>query len=306
MPAPGPFSLDQLHVFLTVVNAGSFAAAARHLGRAHSAISYAIDTLETNLGLALFDRRSTRRPSLTPAGEAVLREARAVTHGAEMLRSRVGGLLEGVEAEVSLAVDEMFPPERIVPVLRDFMERFPTVPIRLHSHVLGGVERAVTSGDCCIGIGGTVHIVGDRLTRYDIDGVLLIPVAAANHPLARSSVAEAGESRESLQVVLTDGPIAVGPDYGIVGARIWRVGSLHAKYQLLLGGIGWGGLPEPMVRDDVAAGRLVALDIPEWRGAIYVMQTIHRNDARPGPAGHWLMSRLADRPIYTPADTPPP
>src|SRR6267378_842807 len=72
MSNPRPPSLEQLHVLLTVVEAGSFAAAGRKLGRATSAISYAIDTIETQLGLPLFVRGTTKRPTLTPAGHAVV------------------------------------------------------------------------------------------------------------------------------------------------------------------------------------------------------------------------------------------
>ena len=65
MPRPGVPSLDQLAVFLTVVETGSFAAAARRLRRATSAISYAIANLEQQLGVQLFDRDQARQPALT-------------------------------------------------------------------------------------------------------------------------------------------------------------------------------------------------------------------------------------------------
>ena len=68
MQAPGTPSVDQLLVLLTVVEEGSFSAAAKRLRRATSAISYAIDTLEAQLGLPLFDRGTTRKPRLTPVG----------------------------------------------------------------------------------------------------------------------------------------------------------------------------------------------------------------------------------------------
>ena len=74
---PGTPTLDQLRVFLTVVEAGSFAGAARRLGRATSVVSYSIANLEAQLGLSIFDRESTRKPQLTEAGRAVLSEARA-------------------------------------------------------------------------------------------------------------------------------------------------------------------------------------------------------------------------------------
>src|SRR6516225_7234928 len=104
-PDPGTPTLDQLRVFLTVVDEGSFAGAARNLGRATSVISYSIANLEAQLGVSLFDRRSTRKPQLTDAGRTVLSEARAVTNGVNGLRAKVSGLLRGIEAEISLVLD---------------------------------------------------------------------------------------------------------------------------------------------------------------------------------------------------------
>lgn len=295
MSTPGPFSLDHLQVLLTVAETGSFAAAARRLNRANSAISYAIDTLESQLGLPLFDRGTTRRPRLTREGEAVVSEARSVAHGADMLRARVKGLLEGLEAEVSLAVDEMFPADRLVDLMRSFNDRFPTVPVRLNRDVLGGVERIVLREGSCIGIGGMLHMESEGLTRFQLEAVRIIPVAAPGHPLTRKDRARLGLSREHLQLVLTEQPVANGRDYGVVGAQVWRVGGLGPKHQLLLAGLGWGGMPEPMVRADIEAGRLVHLNLPDWRGGEYALQVVHKNDAPPGPAGRWLIEQLVEK-----------
>jgi DNA-binding transcriptional LysR family regulator len=105
MQGPGVPSLDQLTVFLTVVETGSFAAAGRGLGRATSAVSYAIANLEHQLGVQLFDRDQARRPALTEAGLAVLSEARSVSAGVDNLRATVKGLLDGLEAQIALAVE---------------------------------------------------------------------------------------------------------------------------------------------------------------------------------------------------------
>ena len=70
----GTPTLDQLQVFLTVVDVGSFAGAARRLGRATSVVSYSIANLEAQLGVSLFDRQSTRKPQLTEAGRTVYRK----------------------------------------------------------------------------------------------------------------------------------------------------------------------------------------------------------------------------------------
>src|SRR6478672_10691456 len=122
--APGTPTLDQLRVFLTVVDLGSFAAAARKLGRATSVISYSIANLEAQLGVSLFDRESTRKPQLTGAGRTVLSEARNVTNGISGLRTKVKGLLEGLEAEIHLVLDVMLPPCRMVDALKAFRAEF--------------------------------------------------------------------------------------------------------------------------------------------------------------------------------------
>src|SRR4051794_41874077 len=62
-------TIEQLRTLLAVVQAGSFSAAARKLGRVQAAVSQSIDRLEAQLGLRLFDRTG-RVPVLTAHGEA--------------------------------------------------------------------------------------------------------------------------------------------------------------------------------------------------------------------------------------------
>jgi len=112
MQGPGVPSLDQLQVFLTVVETGSFAAARRKLGRATSAVSHAIANLEQQLGVQLFDRDRTRKPTLTAIGSSVLSEARTVSVGVDSLRAKISGMLGGLESELSIVVDVMLPAAR--------------------------------------------------------------------------------------------------------------------------------------------------------------------------------------------------
>src|SRR6516225_11689156 len=97
MQGPGLPSLDQLQVFLTVVETGSFTAAGRKLGRATSAVSYAIANLEQQLGVQLFDRDRTRKPTLTIIGTSVLSEAQAISASVNGLRAKISGMLGGLE-----------------------------------------------------------------------------------------------------------------------------------------------------------------------------------------------------------------
>lgn len=290
---PGTPSFAQLQVLLAVADAGSFAAAARRLNRATSAITYAIDNLEAQLGLPLFDRVATRKPELTQAGRAVLAEARAVTHGVDMLRAKVKGLLEGLEAEVSLAVDVMLPTTRLVDALQAFQTTFPTVPLRLHVETLGAVTQLVLDGTATIGISGPLNVAVAVASTESIaiGGVQLVPVAAPFHPLARLGGQARGAAREHIQLVLTDrSKLTEGQDFGVVGLKTWRLADLGAKHALLLAGVGWGNMPAPMVKGDIEAGRLVELDLSDV--GIYPLKVLHRIDSPPGPAARWLIERF--------------
>jgi DNA-binding transcriptional LysR family regulator len=276
MRSPAVPSIDQLLVLLAVAETGSFTAAAQRLGRATSAISYAIDTLEQQLGLSLFHRGTTRKPKLTRQGEAIVSEARAVAYSIETLRARVRGFLDELEPEVSLVVDSMLPSDRLTTLLREFNAQFRTVPVRLLVQTLGGVERVVRNGQARIGVGSQLHIDMTGFRRIDIEGVQFIPVAAPSHPLAKAGQAVPLQARDFLQLVLSEQPAAESRDFGVVSLNIWRIGDLSTRHNLVLAGFGWCGMPEPIVRADIESGRLVRLDIPDWRGGEYPMQAVHK------------------------------
>lgn len=289
MSDPGTPTFDQLRVFLAVVEAGSFAAAARRLGRAVSVVSYAIANLETQLGLALFDRAGTRRPTLTEAGRAVLAEARTVAEGIDGLRAKVKGMLDGYEAEVTLAVDVMLPAPRLAAVLRAFAAGCPTVTLRLHVEALGAVAALVCAGKAAIGISGPQASGIEAIERRAAGSLAMVPVAAPGHPLAAGAVPP-GSAREHVQLVLSDrSDVTDGQDFAVVGRRTWRLADLGAKHALLREGIGWGNMPLPLVEADLAAGTLVRLGLPEGPGGIYRFAAIWRRDTPPGPAGAWLL-----------------
>ncbi len=296
MPDMGTPSLDQLRVFLTVVETGSFAAAGRRLRRATSAVSYTIANLETQLGVALFDRERTRKPVLTEAGAAVLSKARAVSGGIDDLRASVKGLLRGLEAEVTLVVDVMFPTSRLVDAVQAFEAKFPTVTLRLHVETLSAVAQLVQSGIAGIGVGGAPHTTLPGLEQLQVGDVELIPVAAPQHPLARNQPKLPGEARQHRQLILTvRSSFTEGQDVGVIGNETWRLADLGAKHALLLAGSGWGFMPEPTVRADLAAARLVRLDLPETRGGFYPLQAIYCTHSPPGPAAAWMIQHFVSQ-----------
>jgi DNA-binding transcriptional LysR family regulator len=294
MSEPGVPTIDQLRIFLTVVETGSFAAAGRRLNRATSAISYGIANLEGQLGLTLFDRRGTRRPRLTPAGKAVLAEVQAIGQGVDGLLAKVRGLLQGVEGKIDIAVDVMLPSRWLAEALRAFYAEFPTVALNVHMEALGAVAALVLERKAIIGLSGPLAADLPGIENVIIGSIPLVPVASPDHPLAQANPLVPGMGRDHVQLVLSDrSRLTDGREFGVVSPHTWRLGDLGAKRALLREGIGWGSMPLPMIADDLATGKLVRLVMPDDTGVSYRMSVIYRSDAPPGPAASWLLQRFA-------------
>ncbi|WP_375188948.1 LysR family transcriptional regulator [Sphingobium yanoikuyae] len=293
MNNPGPPTFDQLRIFLTIVDTGSFAAAGRKLNRAVSVISYGIANLEAQLGVLLFEREGTRKPQLTVAGRALLAEARSIAHGMDGLRAKVKGLLDGLEAEVNLAVDVMLPAERLGKVLRAFAKEFPTVQLRLHAEALGAIVAMVLDRGAVIGISGPLSAGVEGIESMSAGLVPMVPVAAPDHPLGRMEAIAPGAGRDYTQLVLTDrSRFTEGRDFSVASPKTWRLADLGAKHALLREGIGWGNMPLPMIEADLVAGTLVRLAMPDHPGGTYRFSGIWRRDTPPGPAASWLIEQF--------------
>lgn len=291
-----PITLDQLRVLVAIVEHGSFSAAARALHRAQSAVSYAVANLERQLDVELFDR-SRHRPTLTEAGQALLLDARATLRDADRLRARARSMAAGSEPRVSLAVSALFPMPDLVRTIDAFRGQFPHVALVLHTEALGGVAALVDQGVCSIGVSEPLPPAMSSLESAPLGTVPLVHVVAPSHPLAAIRGPIARERlEEHIQLVLSDrSGLTEGIDHGVLGGPTWRLADLGAKHAFLLAGFGWGGMPLHLVEGDVAAGRLARIaGADEALLAFKVpLYGVHRVAAPPGPAGRWLLDRLA-------------
>ena len=138
-------SLDQLRSFIAAVDEGSFSAGARRLRRAQSAVSELVSNLEAQLAVVLFDR-SERYPKLTAAGVQLVADARSVVANVDLLKARAKGISRGLESELSVVVDVLFPIEAIAESAKEFRVRFPRTPLRLYVEALGGAYQPVLDG----------------------------------------------------------------------------------------------------------------------------------------------------------------
>ncbi len=290
-------TLDQLQVFIAVAESGSFSAAARRLNRAQSVVSYTIGNLEGQLEVPLFERSGARQPKLTDAGRALLTDARRIVADLQVLRSRAKTIKRGLETELCLAISVMVPADALVAELKEFRKEFPTVSLNLSVGELGMVMDMVLTGKADIGIGGALLKQDDTLLAEKIGHSFMLPVAAPDHPLVRLGRAlTLADVREETQLVVTDASgITAGRNFNVLSYKTWQVSDVATKHQLIRGGLGWGGLPAALVRNDVRNGDLIVLDLDAYELSEYPLYALRKTANPPGPAGQWLIETFARR-----------
>jgi len=283
-------TLDQLRTFVTVVDSGSFRSGAVRLSRVQSAVSHAIANLEAELGLALFDRTG-HRPVLTGEGKALLANARDILLRVDAMRARARGLGEGVELELSLVVDTLFPVAWVGEALRVMRQDYPSVAIRLAFEPLGGPLTALLAGRSTLAVITGENFRDPRVVLQGLASIEIVAVAAAGHPLATridEQAIEVAELADHLQIVQVDPTtLTQGRDFGVLSPQTCRVGSQDTKHAMILAGLGWGRLPSWQVERDLREGRLVRLHTKDLgRHAKVGTQAYlaHRLDEPLGPA----------------------
>ncbi|MEQ8393521.1 MAG: LysR family transcriptional regulator [Thalassospira sp.] len=290
-------TLDQFKVFSAIVETGSFAAAARQLNRTQSAVTYTIQKLEEQTGMALFDREHYR-PKLTKSGQSLLPHAQKIMATVTSYRTHAESMVRGLEASVSIALSQFAPNASLIKLLADFQTRFPTVRVGISTITVQTTEK-LDNGSADLALLPEFIPLGSTYRRASCGAVPIVAVASPDHPLAALKGKIPVEAMEAHSQIITSGRDI--PDlrrnYAVQSLNYWQVNDLETKRLLILGGVGWGGIPEHMVTNHLADGTLVRLDPVTWDGLDHMPELnivfAYRQDKPLGPAAQWLFDQLS-------------
>lgn len=310
---------DALTMMDTIARTGSFAAAARELGKVPSALTYSVRQLEEALDVLLFDRRS-RQAQFTAAGEELLHEGRRLLEQMEAVSNRVRRVATGWETQLTIAVDGVMSRMTMFELCDAFYALEPTetstvfavsetrsgpgTRLRLRTEVLAGTWEALVTGQADLAIG-----VGIRPDRMPQTGVQVRPLGevrfvfavAPHHPLAKAiePISDAEMLRHRAVAVADSAqrmaPVTVNL---LPGQDVLTVPSTAAKIEAQLRGLGCGHLPEPLAREHLAAGRLVSKQTqrgPTSSAMGYAWRDTTSSNGRKAPMGQalrWWLDQL--------------
>ena len=282
-------TLDQLQVLQTIIKTGSFRAASQDLHRAQSAVSYAIRSLEDELGFKLFSR-DQYRPQLTPQGRAFIKKADDLICQYTELEETAEFLKLGHEPVIRIAISSLWPLPLLVRALKDFKKLYAQTEIKIIHDVLSNDEQLLEDrADIAF---GTIFNDQALLVVKDLFEVKMMAVCAANHPLTKfKNKAPDSELARHPQVIMssTGGSNRSG---GIINpANVISVQEYLTKKTFLMEGLGWGLMPEHLVAEEIKQKSLVTLTQKPY----LAMTRIARHSQRElGPCGKFLWNYFSN------------
>lgn len=285
---------DQLVAFVAVATEGTFTLAARRLAKSQSAVSKLVRNLEGELGVLLFDR-SEYRATLTDAGKALSDRASFVLEQVRELEA-LGRALGGTrEAIVRLAIDAITPLPRVLDVLRAVGKQFPDVRLELSTEHMAGAVEALEEGRTELALTSRATVDPRVIEAEPFGRVAILAVAHKDHPLARARGAvPLNLLRGHPQIVLSDSARRnFSPSINVLeGGLRWNVSDVTAKKEIIVAGMGWGGLPRHLIEDELRRGKLVELTVSEFRSDAIALFISRRRDRAAGLVARSLWAGL--------------
>ena len=178
--------LRQLATFEAVARHGGFTRAAEQLHLAQSAVSAQVRALEAELGVPLF-ARTTRRVTLTQAGELLLARAHRIRSELDGARAEIAELTEVLRGRVVLGATAVRGPFDLPRALATFHDRYPGVAVELRSDLIAGLLAALDEGETDLVAGPRHDDLPPRFTARRIAGEHLVLALPPGHRRATAA-----------------------------------------------------------------------------------------------------------------------
>ena len=285
-------SLESLQLLVAAADSGSFSAAARRLGKAQSAVSTGIANLEIDLGLTLFDR-SGRLPRLTAPGERMVAEARALLAQQGQLQALAAELAAGIEARLTLAIDDESLLPWLTPVLEQLAAAYPLLELELLFPMMEDLSDMLLAGRAQLGIGYQGLTTPAALTRFGLGRMAMPLVVAPDHPLAQMAAPGLEDLRQHRQLLVTARQPGTERERFRLSTAIWWVEGDLSVLELVKRGLGWATVPAFLLTEALAHGDVVCLPDEALPPIPELSIELLWHSAHPlGPAAQWLRQTL--------------
>ncbi len=277
-------TLDQAKALDAVARTGSFTAAADQLKKGHTGVIYLLKAMEEGLGLKLLDRTGYRT-QLTATGKLIWIECVKLLDAERGVMRLCSEMAEGWEPRLAVVFDGVLPIDPVIRVLAGFERLGASTPVSLYTEFLSGVEAKFheVEADMMVAV---VPPAQSRLKGIDLAPVRSFLVAHRSHPLLRTGKKVTPDDMQR-HILLT----VRGSDerLGMSTRDLDPVSLIHlsdfpAKKAAVLQKIGYGWLPEPLIRKELKRGVVRPLKWERTSEHVHLPVLYHRGDRTLGKA----------------------
>jgi DNA-binding transcriptional LysR family regulator len=281
MTAAPHITLEQWRALTAVVDAGGYAQAAEVMHKTQSSVTYAVQKLESVLGIKAF-KVEGRKAVLTPTGQLLYRRARYLLDEAGGLEQAAKKLSAGWEAEMRVVVEVVFPTFILLRCLDLLGNESPHTRIELIESVISGTSEALLQGQADLAIAGSIPqgFLGDPLMQ-----VRFILVAHPEHALHRlNRKLSMQDLRAHRQLVVRETGLRRDARASVEATQRWTVSNMATSIEAARSGYGYAWLPEEKLRDQIAAGTLKPLPLREGGERFAQLYLVFADRDHAGPA----------------------
>jgi DNA-binding transcriptional LysR family regulator len=275
-------TLEQWRCLTAVVEAGGYAQAAEALHKSQSSVTYAVQKLESTLGVSAFEIQG-RKAKLTPTGEMLYRRARQLLEDADAIERAANKASAGWETEISIAVEVLFPNWLMFRCLQRLGLESPQTRIEWFETVLEGTTEALVTGKVDMAITSSLPAGygGEKIFEAKV-----VPVAHPDHELHKlGRPVEVRDLRKHRHLVVRDsGSKRDKKVRTLEVAQRWTVSNMSTSIGAVSRGYGFAFLPLYKIYPELLAGELKELqlrDAREFTAPLYLVFA-DRDGAGPG------------------------
>ena len=282
-------SQEVLLAFVQAATQGSFSAAARKLGRSQSTISAAVASLEIDLDLVLFDR-SSRKPTLTPAGHVMLQRAEAILTANSRLEMTARQLSQGVEPKLTVAISDTYQSARFEAALVGFEQRYPDLELECLIAECDDLVELVQRGRAHLAFAEMQDTYPPDLVASTVaERTDIALFVSREHPLTTLEHIDQAVLEQHRELRLAT---IINPYDSRAKGRVWSAPSYLMLMEMAEMGFGWAPLPRWLV-GRFGNDTLVELKVRGWPKPVFV-DALWSRLYPPGPAGSWLLSKMLE------------
>ncbi|MFT4021710.1 MAG: LysR family transcriptional regulator [Acinetobacter sp.] len=283
---------EQLLIFKTVIETGSFSAAARHLGKVPSAVSMSIANLEIDLKLQLFERIG-REPIATEAAKHLYEKTLLLLTEMKQWQQQANALSEGLEASLNIVVVS----ELLLINWTDYIElleaQFPSLQINIFSAPQEDALQMLLDESAQLALMFERENLDYREQFVELKKEILVPVISKQHPLAQETHVSYDQIHQTRQIVVASRNQTSQPEL-LISKDYWRTDNHYSAGMLISRNLGWGVLPLEIFQENPKLEHeLMILNMIDFSPKLeYLVDLVWNREAKLGAAARFLIEYI--------------